>query len=130
MKNVIIYSRVATDETTMSLEFQEETLKSYCKEHNFKIIKSYKEVYPGNTFNRPEWLKLQNFIEASESIVQSILVIRFDRFCRNILLSVKEVDRLNKLGVSVECIEHQIENISMDRLFFKNILLITLEIEN
>ncbi len=130
MKNVIIYSRVATDETTMSLEFQEETLKNYCKEHNFKIIKSYKEVYPGNTFNRPEWLKLQNFIEASESIVQSILVIRFDRFCRNILLSVKEVDRLNKLGVSVECIEHQIENISMDRLFFKNILLITLEIEN
>jgi DNA invertase Pin-like site-specific DNA recombinase len=129
MKSVIIYSRVATVETTMSLEFQEETLKNYCKEQNFKIIKSYKEVYPGNTFNRPEWLKLQDFIETNENIVQSILVIRYDRFCRNIFLSVKEVDRLNKLGVFVECIEQQIENISTDRLFFKNIL-ITPEIEN
>ena len=105
MKNVIIYSRVATKESTLSLEFQEEKLKDYCKKHNFNIIKSYKEVYSGKTFERPEWLKMRTFFDTNENSIQSILVLRFDRFCRNSSLAMNEIERLNTLGVFVKCIE-------------------------
>lgn len=106
MKNVIIYSRVATEDSTMSLDFQEQTLKNYCKQHNYNIIKSYKEVYSGKTFERPEWIKMRKFVETNEDSVQSILVLRFDRFCRNSSLALEEIVRLISIGISIECIEH------------------------
>jgi site-specific DNA recombinase len=106
MKNVIIYSRVTTEDTPLSLEFQEAALVNYCKEHNYNIIKSYKEAHSGKSFERPKWLKMRTFIETNENSIQSILVLRFDRFCRNSSLALKEMDTLNQLGVSVKCIEN------------------------
>ncbi len=105
MKNVIIYSRVTSENSSMSLDFQEQTLKNYCKQHNYNIIKSYKEVYSGTTFERPEWLKMQLFTATNENSINSILVLRFDRFCRNSSLALEEIVRLIRLGISIECIE-------------------------
>lgn len=128
MKNVIIYSRVATKESTLSLEFQEEKLKNYCKQHNYNIIKSYKEVYSGTSFDRPEWLKMRAFIETNDNSIQSILVLRYDRVCRNASLVLTEMERLNKLGISIEYIEQQ--NDDNNEAFFKRLLLSLPEIES
>ena len=71
MKNVITYSRSATDEKVINertglyidpLEYQNESLNEYCSYFNYSVVEHFQEVYRGDTFNRPEWNKLKKLI--------------------------------------------------------------------
>lgn len=106
MTNVLLYSRVATSDQVFSLAYQEETMIKHCNENNYNIVKSFKEVYSGKTFNRPEWQSLKLFLKKNKGSIDKILILRSDRFCRNYLESYNELESLKKLNVVVEMVEY------------------------
>ena len=61
MKNVIIYSRVSTDEQAQqgySLEYQEEVITRYSLNKGYNIVKKFREDKSAKNFNRPDWIKI------------------------------------------------------------------------
>ena len=133
MKNVIVYSRVSTDEQAQqgySLEYQEETIRRYCDHKRYNIVKSYVEDYSAKTFNRPEWKSLIEFLTKNKGKVDSILFLRWDRFSRNLHNSLDEIARLKKLGVNIEAVEAPIDTSTPESLLIQAISLALPQIEN
>ena len=106
MTNVLLYSRIGTSDQSFSLSYQEEKMIKHCKENNYNIIKSFKEVYSGKDFNRPEWQSLKLFLKKNKGSINKILVLRSDRFSRNYIEAYNELELLKKLDVVVEIVEY------------------------
>lgn len=114
MTNVLLYSRGAIEGN--SLSYQEEMMILHCKKNNYNVIKSYKEDYSATTFNRPEWNSLKSYLKNNKGTVDKILILRFDRFCRDITLALKEIESLKELNIEVEFIENSFTNLDFNLL--------------
>ena len=96
MKNVIIYSRVSTDEQAQqgySLEYQEETITRYCQTRGYNTLASFREDFSAKDFNRPQWISIVSMVKASnktDNPIDAIVILRADRFSRNLILSFSE----------------------------------------
>ena len=136
MKNVIIYSRVSTDEQAQmghSLDYQEETIQRHCSFKNYNVIKCYQEDYSAKDFERPEWKKILSFIKLSQKTsmaIDSIVILRPDRFSRNLILSFTETTKLAGLGCSIEFLEGQVDDTSPDALLLQAIGYALPQVEN
>ena len=114
---VIGYCRVSTDdqaENGFSLPHQQESIRKHCELHNFNLIGIYTEDFSGfRGFNRPEWLKLENYALNRKNKVDMILCTRWDRFSRNHLEALMTIERFKKAGVEIRTIEnfHSAKNI-------------------
>lgn len=141
MKNVITYSRSATEEEITDpstgelidpLEYQNETINEYCSCFNYNVVGHFQEVYRGDTFNRPEWIKLKQLIinrQGKSNAIDSIIIIRADRLCRNMILSFNELKELSNLGCEVECVEGQVDDSNPEALLFQAIRFALPEVE-
>jgi site-specific DNA recombinase len=129
MTNVILYSRVATSDSSISLAFQEETMIKYCNENNYNIIKSYNEVYSGKTFNRPLWKFLMSYLKINKDGIDKILVLRFDRYSRNPIGSFKKIKALEILGISIECVETRLNGCKISKTLLEEISICIPEVE-
>lgn len=110
---VIIYCRVSTidqKETGHSLRHQEDMLRRYCELSGHDILGIYVEDYTGTTFNRPEWNKLKSYISKNKKEVDKVLLLRWDRFSRNLELALTEIREFReKYGVEINTIEQHID---------------------
>ncbi|HMK02960.1 MAG TPA: recombinase family protein [Ferruginibacter sp.] len=132
-KNVIIYTRVSTDEQAdrgNSLTNQEMVITQYCKIKGYNILKHFKEDYSAKTFNRPEWIELLKYVNSNKKLVDSILILRWDRFSRNQKEATNQIDNLNKMGIKVESIEQPLDLDIPESQLLLNIYLTIPEIEN
>ena len=133
MENVIIYTRVSTDEQSQSgysLQHQELTSTEYCKVKKYNVVGIYKEDFSAKTFDRPEWKKILLFIKANKNRINKIVFLKWDRFSRSQYEAVTTIKQLEKLNVSVECIEQPLDFDNPDNLLLLNIYLTVPEIEN
>jgi DNA invertase Pin-like site-specific DNA recombinase len=133
MENVIIYTRVSTDEQSQrgySLQHQELTSIEYCKLKKYNVVGIYKEDFSAKSFDRPEWKKILLFIKANKNRVNKIIFLKWDRFSRSQYEAVTTIKQLEKLNVSVECIEQPLDFDNPDNLLLLNIYLTVPEIEN
>jgi len=109
--NIIGYCRVSTDEQSehgFSLPHQEEAIRKYCAEKNYKVIRIYKEDCSGfKTFNRPAWNQLEEFIKKSSKLTKIDIVIctRWDRFSRNESEASAKIREFEKKGIKIIMIE-------------------------
>lgn len=113
MKSAYIYVRVSTDEQMRrgySLIEQEARLLQYCKANNILVEDIYREDYSAKDFNRPEWKKLIKSLKRNKNrSTVTILVLKWDRFSRNILFAYQMLDLLKKLNINVEAIDQPID---------------------
>jgi site-specific DNA recombinase len=136
MKNVIIYSRVSTDEQAQqgySLDYQEETIVKYCEHRGYNILKCYREDYSAKDFERPQWRKIIENIKLLRNkigAIDSIVVLRSDRFSRNLILSFTEKSKLLALGCELEMVEGQIDDSNPESVLLHAIGFALPEIEN
>ncbi len=136
MKNVIIYSRVSTDEQAQqgySLEYQEEIITRYCINKGYNIIKSFREDYSAKDFNRPQWKKIKVLVQERRRKTDSIdalIFLRPDRFSRNLILSFSEIATLSKIGCEIEFVEGQVDNSNPEALLLQAIGFALPEVEN
>ncbi len=131
--NAIIYARVSTDEQAnrgYGIENQEMVAKNYVRRKGYNLLSVIKEDFSAKTFNRPEWQKLIDYIKSNKGLVQRIVVLKWDRFSRNIIDTLEMTRKLRKMGVTVDCIEQPIDYDNPDALISFAISAAVSETEN
>lgn len=111
-KNAILYTRVSTDDQALhgySLIHQYDTLKSHCETSGITILKHFEEDYSAKNFDRPEWKKLMQYIKKNKGVVNTILFTKWDRFTRNFTETFAVIESLQKMGISVNAIEQEVD---------------------
>ncbi len=112
MKNVILYTRVSTDEQAdkgFSLRDQEQKLLNYCSLNNLNVVYIFREDHSAKSFNRPEFKKLITHIKQKKFQVDGFLFTKWDRFSRNTTESYNKIKFFNELGVIVNAIEQPLD---------------------
>ena len=135
MKNVIVYSRVSTDDQAQgySLGYQEETILRHCKNKNYNVVKCFQEDYSAKDFERPEWKNILTFIKSSQKTslsIDAIVILRPDRYSRNLILSFTEITKLAGMGCVVEFVEGQVDDTSPEALLLQAIGYALPQVEN
>ena len=107
----ILYCRVSTDDQVngYSLDLQEETLRTHCERNNIEVISVYREDFSGNNFDRPELNKLRKHIKERKREVNQLLIVKWDRFGRNLMEALQMIHDLQELGVQPISIEQPLD---------------------
>ncbi len=132
MKNVIIYTRVSTEEqkTNFSLRAQKGRLENYCSRNGYRIVGHYEDNCSAKTFDRPEFQNMLKYIQNNKNKVDEVLFLKWDRFSRNIIQAYNMIDKLAKLNVSVNAIEQKVDTNVPENKVFLALYLATPEVEN
>ena len=132
-KKVVIYTRVSTDEqanTGFSLRHQEDALRKYCEIRNYKIVNHFQDDYSAKTFNRPEWLKLSEYVKKNKKSIDSVLFTKWDRFSRNAEQAFTVIRQMAEIGIEINSIEQPLDLSIPDNKAMLSFYLIIPEIEN
>ncbi len=113
IKRALIYTRVSTEEQALhghSLEYQEEVLRLHCQKENVEIVEHFQDDgYSAKDFKRrPAFKELHEYILSHPKAIDYVYILRWDRFSRNMTQAHVEIDRLEKLGVQVKCLEETV----------------------
>ena len=117
MTNVILYTRVSTDEQAdgMGREAQERYLRAYCTNHDYNIVgdeQPYKEDYSAKSheLDRPELMKVYKYCKKHRGQVNKVLFLRWDRFTRNVEFAYTYKRKFyDELGIEINAIEAPID---------------------
>jgi site-specific DNA recombinase len=134
MQTVIIYTRVSTDdqaENGFSLADQKSKLEKHCEKNDYKILEHFMDDgHSAKTFQRPAFNRLLEFIKKNKGLVKKLMVVKWDRFSRDIEHSLTMISNLRKLGVIVDAIEQPLDDDVPENLLMKAIYLATPQVEN
>ena len=110
-RRAIIYTRVSTDEQNngYSPADQKDKLLKYCENNNIEIVGFYHDDESGKSFDRPEWIRIMQFIRKNRGYVDTIYFIKWDRFSRNVAEAYITIRDLKKLGVEAQAIEQPLD---------------------
>jgi site-specific DNA recombinase len=115
IKRALIYTRVSTEEQAIhgnSLRHQEEILRLSCHRDSVEVIKHFQDDgYSAKDFKRrPAFKEMCEYIHLHPKIIDYIYIARWDRFSRNMTQTYVEIDRLEKLGIQVKCLEETVSH--------------------
>ena len=106
--NAVIYTRVSTldqKEKGYSLRDQEARLREYCSQQEITILEHFQDNASGTKFERPQFQAMMSFIRRNKDKVGILLFTKWDRFGRNLELSIRYQSEIRKLGVILLAIE-------------------------
>lgn len=117
MTNVILYTRVSTDEQAdgMGRDAQERYLRAYCLNHDYNIVgeeQPYKEDYSAKSheLDRPELKKIYQYCKKHRGQVNKVLFLRWDRFTRNVEFAYTYKRKFcDEMGIEINAIEAPID---------------------
>ncbi len=130
--NVIIYSRVSTDEQAQkgfSLDYQEQALILHCERMKYNIIKMYREDHSAKNFKRPEWSNLKTFAKANKKEIHKILFVKWDRFSRNTEQALTVLREFDSMGIELNATEQYLDMSNSDNKMVLSIYLTAGEVE-
>lgn len=134
MQKAIIYTRVSTDdqaEKGFSLRDQKDRLVKHCENKGIEIVKHFEDDgYSAKTFDRPQFNSLLEFIKKNKGLIQKLIVVKWDRFSRNMLLAMLMKQTLKKYGVTVEAVEQPLDDDIPENLIMEAIYLAAPQVEN
>src|SRR6266566_3055070 len=113
---VDIYCRSATDgpETQTKLARQEVACRAYCQEHGLTVGMVHHEVASGVVYRERERLCLMR-TRYRDSTIQGVVVTTLDRLSRSQIHLVILVEEMEKYGVTLHCINEQMDNTPIGR---------------
>ena len=129
----VLYVRVSTDEqarTGYSLPDQERKIRKWSEGLGLIIDRVYREDHSAKTFERPVFKQLLLDIRARKGEIKHLLVLRWDRFSRNLEEGLGMIKTLDKLGVRVTAIEQPVDDIGPSALLLQAINLALPEVDN
>lgn len=134
MKNVIIYTRVSTDEQAekgFSLRLQKEQLENYCLQKEYRILAHFQEDFSAkNFFARPEFQKLLRYVKSNRRKIDALLFTKWDRFSRNMEASYEMIRKFRDMGIEVNSIEQPLDLTQPDSKVMLAVYLVIPEVEN
>ena len=129
----ILYTRVSTDEQGekgFSLRDQKAKLERYCIENEIEIVAHFEDEHSAKTFDRPEFKRLLEYVGKNKGKVDKLLMLKYDRFSRNLEAALCMITSLGKLGIEVIAIEQPLDNSIPESLLMQAIYLATPQVEN
>lgn len=129
----IIYTRVSTDEQAdrgYSLPNQKERLETYCRINKIEVVKHFEDDHSAKSFERPEFKKLVEFAHQNKGKIDLLLIIKWDRFSRNVTDSWMMIRTLRNLGIKVDAIEQRIDTDIPEQKLMLSFYLTAPEVEN
>jgi DNA invertase Pin-like site-specific DNA recombinase len=134
MQTAIIYTRVSTDdqaEKGFSLRDQKDKLERYCAGKSIDVLKHFEDDgYSAKTFERPQFKALLEYVKKNKGVINKLIVVKWDRFSRNMLQAMQMKLALKKLGISVEAIEQPLDDDIPENLIMEAIYLAAPQVEN
>ncbi len=133
MQNVILYTRVSTDEQAdkgFSLNHQKTVLELYCKHKNYEILNHFQDDFSAKTFDRPEFKKLLTYVKANKRSIDALLFTRFDRFSRNAEESYRQIRLFREMGINVIAVEQPLDLDLPESKIILSLMLSMSEVEN
>lgn len=133
MENVIIYTRVSTDEQAQkgySLRNQKSTLERYCLNNDLTILAHFEEDFSAKNFKRPAFSQLLNFSKNNKKRIHKILFTKWDRFSRNIEEAYKMIRTFNSYNIEVSATEQPLDLSQSDSKVILAMYLVIPEVEN
>ena len=96
-KNAIGYVRISnSDQSNFSLDGQEKYITDFCENHHYNLLQIFKDDgKSAKNFDRPDWKLLEIFIKNNPQ-VSFLVVVKYDRFSRNVSQSLAKIDLLEK----------------------------------
>jgi site-specific DNA recombinase len=96
--NAIGYIRLSIkDQSQYSLEYQEKSIRDYCLRNNVDVLEVFQDNGKSSyTFDRPNYIALENFIKKHKKKVQYLVVMDHDRFSRNLSEALTKIETLEK----------------------------------
>ena len=134
MKNVIIYTRVSTDEQAekgYSLASQKEKLEKYCNAKGINILECFTDDYSAwKGFNRPAYNKLTDFIKKNKGKIDGLLFTQWSRFSRDTTESYGEIAKLKKQGIELNAIDQWLDMSVPENQYLMAFYLAAPQVEN
>src|SRR5579871_6747377 len=123
MMNAIGYLRISKkDQSMYSLDAQEELIRGYCHRNNLNLIAIFRDDGECSySFDRPDYIALENFIQKHKGEISFLVVKDHDRFSRNISEALSKISSLEKkFGVKVIAIDEPLNIDTADPSIFLN----------
>ena len=98
------YIRISTkDQSTFSLDGQAEHITRHCHRQGIELIDIFRDDgQSAKNFDRANWREMERYIKANHRSVDYLLVMKFDRFSRNMREALEMMEKLeNKYGIRV-----------------------------
>lgn len=97
-KKVIGYARISTeDQSHFSIEGQQEEFEEYCFKKNYDLLHTFTdEGQSAKDFDRREWKQLEQYLKLNYKEVDYLLVMKYDRFSRNIQQALNVIVQLEE----------------------------------
>jgi len=124
--NAIGYMRLSIrDQSRYSLEYQEESIRDYCRRNNIELTALFKDNGESSyTFDRPDYKAVEVFIKKHKGQNQYFIIMDHDRFSRNLSEALSKITELEvKFGIKVIATNEPIDidpddpNVFMQRAF-------------
>jgi len=131
--DTIIYCRVSTDEQAdngYGRDHQYDVLKRYCKIKEYGIAKEYLEDYSAKDFNRPEWIRLEQYVKANKKTIKRVLFTKWDRFSRNMEEAMRVIKQFRKWGIELNAVDQQMDISDPNHKILLSFYLVLPEVEN
>jgi len=117
-QNVFIYTRVSSigQKYKTGLKRQQNNIESYCKQHNYNIVRSYADIEKGTIYDRQELTKLMNDIKQCK--IKIVVIERIDRLSRSLVVGQQIIHTLLSMNVRILSVfENEINNTTPEQTF-------------
>jgi site-specific DNA recombinase len=121
--NAIGYVRISKkDQSMYSLDAQENLIREYCTRNNVSLFAVFRDDGECSySFDRPDYIALENFIKEHKGQVNYLIIKDHDRFSRNISEALAKISSLEKkFGVKVIAVDEPITIDTSDPNIFLN----------
>ena len=133
MKKTVIYTRVSTDEQAekgFSLRDQEARLRDYCAKTGREVVAHHQDDASARTFERPAFQQFLDRLSADPTHIDELVVVKWDRFSRDMTGALAMIRTLREQGVSVQAIEQPIDFDVPEQAMLLAVYLAAPQIEN
>ena len=129
----MIYTRVSTEdqaEKGYSLRHQEDRLRQHCHTYDIEVAEHFQDDTSAKTFDRPAFQDMLKYLNTNKRNIDLLLVLKWDRFSRNMTQALNMLATLKELGIQVDAIEQSLDDDIPENLILQAVFLATPEVEN
>src|SRR5688572_13047887 len=122
MKRAIGYIRISDkDQSNFSIEGQERYIREFCVRNKYELIELFiDDGRSAKNFDRPDWQKLESFIQKNKGQTDYLIVVKYDRFSRNTAEGLHKIETMEqKFGVLILSVFEQMLVDHNSPFFFK-----------
>jgi len=106
------YARISVrDQSIYSIPFQKRAIAEYCANNKLELLAFFTDDGESSyTFDRPNWLLLELFLQEHIGKVRYLIVLDLDRFSRNIADAFKKMDQIEtRTGIKILSVHESVD---------------------